>query len=66
MLGGVGVAAVALGLLALAGAVAASFAVPRDRRPGGRDVAGLIEAAGFAGMALLVLGLLLLTLARLS
>jgi hypothetical protein len=66
MLGGIGAATVALGLLALAGAVAATFAVPGDPRPGGRDVAGLIEAAGFAGMALLVLGLFLLTLARLG
>ena len=66
MLSGVGIAAVALGLLALAAAVAATFALPGDPRPGGRDIEGLIEAAGFAGLALLVLGLFLLTLARLG
>jgi hypothetical protein len=65
MLGGVGAAAVALGLLALAAAVVATFTVPRDPRLGGRDVEGLLEAGGFAGLTLLALGLFLLTLARL-
>jgi hypothetical protein len=65
MLSGVGVAAVALGLLALAAAVVATFTVPRAPRRDGREVERVIEAGGFAGVALIALGLFLLTLARL-
>src|SRR5436305_15063207 len=58
-------AAIARGFLALAAAVVANCAVPRDPWPGGRDIARLIEAGGFAGLALLALVLFLLTIARL-
>jgi hypothetical protein len=65
MLGGLGGAAVALGLLALAAAVVATFTVPARPWRDGREVERLIEAGGFAGLALLALGLFLLTLDRL-
>jgi hypothetical protein len=66
MLGGIGGAAVALGLLALAAAAVATFTVPARPWRDGREVERLIEAGGVAGLALLVLGLFLLTLARLD
>jgi hypothetical protein len=44
MVGGIGGAAVALGLLALAAAVVATCPVPGGPRRDGRDVGGLIEA----------------------
>jgi hypothetical protein len=66
MVGGIGGAAVALGLLALAAALAATFTVPRRPWRDGCEVERLIEAGGVAGLALLALGLFLLTLARLD
>ena len=58
MLSGVGIAAVALGLVALAAAVVATFTVPGRPWRDGREGERLIEAGGFAGMVLLTLALL--------